>query len=130
MSAERKGVERKSSTVPLHGKLKASVFAVAGEPKGARSLSIPNVLVYAFDTSAADKHALAKQLLARLWETARGCLSVQVLAEFFVIVTRKTKQPLGADEAAERIREFATWKISDQEPRTYWLRSLSTAQLN
>jgi predicted nucleic acid-binding protein len=111
MSAERKGAERKSATAALHGKLKAAVFAVAGEPKGAREFVDTNVLVYAFDTSAGDKHALAKQLLARPWETERGCLSVQVLAEFFVTVTHKTKQPLGADEAAERVREFATWKI-------------------
>jgi predicted nucleic acid-binding protein len=34
-----------------------------------------------------------------------------VLQEFFVTVTRKVAQPLSADEAADRIREFTTWKV-------------------
>lgn len=72
------------------------------------------MLVYAFDTSAGDKHALAKQLLARLWETERGCLSVQVLAEFFVTVTRKIKQPLGADEPPNASASSPPGRSSDQ----------------
>ena len=70
-----------------------------------------NVLVYAFDSSAGAKHAAARGLLERLWETGAGCLSVQVLQEFFVTVTRKVAKPLSADEAADRIREFAMWKV-------------------
>ena len=70
-----------------------------------------NVLVYAFDASAAAKQAAAERLLSRLWDTGTGCLSIQVLQEFFVTVTRKVAQPLSIDEAADRIREFATWKI-------------------
>ena len=70
-----------------------------------------NVLVYAFDTSAAAKQEAAAQLPTRLWDTSTGCLSVQVLEEFFVTVTRKVARPLPIDEAADRVREFATWKI-------------------
>jgi predicted nucleic acid-binding protein len=70
-----------------------------------------NVLVYAFDRSAESKHAIARRLLERLWETGVGCLSVQVLQEFFVIVTRKVARPLSADDAADRIRELAMWKV-------------------
>jgi hypothetical protein len=92
MSAERTGAERKSSTAAVHGKLKAAVFAAPGG-----EFVDSNVLVYAFDISVGDKHALAKQLLAPLWETERGSLGVQVPAEFFVTVTRKIKQPLGAN---------------------------------
>ena len=69
------------------------------------------VLVYAFDSSAGVKHATARRLLERLWESGIGCLSVQVLQEFFVTVTRKVAAPLSADEAADRIREFAMWKV-------------------
>jgi predicted nucleic acid-binding protein len=79
--------------------------------EGAREFVDANVLVYAFDASAGAKRESAAQLLARLWDTGTGCLSVQVLQEFFVAVTRKVAQPLLIDEAAERVREFATWKI-------------------
>src|SRR5262245_48273329 len=77
----------------------------------AREFVDTNILVYAFDTSAAAKQTLAQKLLTRLWDEATGCLSVQVLQEFFVTVTRKVVQPLSVDEAADRIREFATWKV-------------------
>ena len=49
------------------------------------------------------------RLLERLWGDGGGCLRVQVLQEFFVIVTRKVVRPLSIDEVAERIREFARW---------------------
>jgi predicted nucleic acid-binding protein len=70
-----------------------------------------NVLVYAFDASAGKKKAVAEQLLGRLWESGAGCLSVQVIQEFFVSVTRKVARPLPLDEAADRVREFAAWKV-------------------
>ena len=69
-----------------------------------------NVLVYAFDSSAGLKRKAAAELVQRLWDTGTGCLSVQVLQEFFVTVTRKVPQPLSIDEAAERVREFAAWR--------------------
>lgn len=70
-----------------------------------------NVLVYAFDTSAGPKQEIAEQLLIDLWETDTGCLSVQVLQEFFVTVTRKVARPLSVDDAAERIRELSAWRV-------------------
>jgi predicted nucleic acid-binding protein len=54
-----------------------------------RSFVDTNILVYAYDTTAADKRDRARGLLAPLWDSAEGCLSVQVLQEFFVSVTRK-----------------------------------------
>jgi predicted nucleic acid-binding protein len=57
------------------------------------------------------KRVAAEQLVATLWETGAGCLSVHVLQEFFVAMTRKVARPLSADEAADRIREFTTWKV-------------------
>lgn len=70
-----------------------------------------NILVYAFDTSAGKKKIVAEQLLARLWEAGNGCLSVQVLQEFFVTVTAKVAKPLSVKEAADRVREFGAWKV-------------------
>ena len=70
-----------------------------------------NVLVYAFDSSAGRKQAAARQLLERLWDSGTGYLSIQVLQEFFVTVTRKVARPLSIDEATDRVREFAMWKV-------------------
>ena len=70
-----------------------------------------NVLVYAFDASAGPKQLAARALLERLWESNTGCVSVQVLQEFFVTVTRKVARPLPVDDATARIRELAAWKV-------------------
>ena len=70
-----------------------------------------NVLVYAFDASAGARQARAGELLERLWTDGNGCVSVQVLQEFFVTVTRKVAKPLKADEAERRVRELCAWRV-------------------
>lgn len=70
-----------------------------------------NVLVYAFDSSAGSKQRIAQRLLERLWQSGAGCVSVQVLQEFFVTVTRKVASPLPVGDATARIREFTTWRV-------------------
>jgi len=79
--------------------------------EAAREFVDSNVLVYAFDASAGSKKAVAERLLERLWDSGGGCLSVQVLQEFFVTVTAKVAHPLSVDEAVDRIREFTSWKV-------------------
>jgi predicted nucleic acid-binding protein len=79
--------------------------------EAAREFVDANILVYAFDASAGKKKVAAEHLLAGLWAAGTGCLSVQVLQEFFVTVTRKVARPLSVDEAADRIRDFTTWKV-------------------
>lgn len=70
-----------------------------------------NVLVYAHDVTAGDKHDQARALLEDLWDTREGCLSVQVLQEFFVTTTRKIPKPLDSSAAAEIIRDLAHWHV-------------------
>jgi predicted nucleic acid-binding protein len=70
-----------------------------------------NVLVYAFDASAGVRHERGRALVQRLWTDGNGCLSVQVLQEFFVTVTRKVAKPLKTDDAERRIREFCAWRV-------------------
>ena len=70
-----------------------------------------NVLVYAFDSSAGKKQRAAQALLERLWESNTGCLSVHVLQEFFVTVTKKVAKPLPLDDATQRVRELAAWRV-------------------
>ena len=79
--------------------------------KASREFIDANVLVYAFDASAGSKHAAARDLVERLWESGTGCLSVQVLQEFFVTVTRKVAMPLAIDAATDRVQELALWRV-------------------
>lgn len=78
---------------------------------GRREFVDANVLVYAFDASAGPKQQAAQTLLERLWEHGTGCVSIQVLQEYFVTVTRKVAAPLSVEEATARVRELATWRV-------------------
>lgn len=75
-----------------------------------------NVLVYAFDASAGRKQHAARALLERLWESNSGCVSIQVLQEFFVTVTKKVAKPLPVEDAKARVREFAAWSVFAPAP--------------
>ncbi len=81
----------------------------AAEPE--RQFVDTNVLIYAHDEAAREKRERARSLLAMLWEARRGCLSMQVLQEFFVTVTQKTRQPMAAEDAAVRVREYSEWML-------------------
>jgi predicted nucleic acid-binding protein len=71
-----------------------------------------NVLVYAYDRSAGPKHELARTLVMRLWETESGAVSVQVLQELFVTVTRKAAKPLDLTAARQLVADLATWQVA------------------
>ena len=58
-----------------------------------------NVLVYAYDRSEPEKQRRALTVLDHLVLTGTGAISTQVLAEFFVAVTRKITYPLSVGEA-------------------------------
>ncbi len=77
-----------------------------------------NILVYAHDTDSGSKHARAKQCIAQLWDTGTGCMSTQVLQEFYVNVTRKIKKPLPPSEARAVVRDFSLWVRSFLTPAT------------
>lgn len=68
-----------------------------------------NVLIYAHDSTAGDKHVRAQQLVAGLWASGNGCLSVQVLQEFYVAVTRKVRHPLEAEIARKHVEDLSQW---------------------
>jgi predicted nucleic acid-binding protein len=69
------------------------------------------VLTYAHDASAGAKRATAIELLTRLWADHCGVLSVQVLQELFVTLTRKMSPALSAAQAREIVADFATWRV-------------------
>jgi predicted nucleic acid-binding protein len=70
-----------------------------------------NILLYAHDDSAGTKHHQARTLVEQLWNSREGCLSVQVLQEFFVNVTRKIPKPLSPDTAKEIIADLSHWHV-------------------
>ena len=55
-----------------------------------------NILIYAHDTDAGPKRQRAIAALKGLWESGNGRLSVQVLQDFYLNVTRKLTTPVGA----------------------------------
>ena len=70
-----------------------------------------NVLVYAEDRDAKAKHDVARDLIVELWDDRNGVLSVQILQEFYVNVTRKLKKPLTNVKALEVVEQYLTWAI-------------------
>jgi predicted nucleic acid-binding protein len=70
-----------------------------------------NVLIYAYDVSAGKKHAIAKTIIMDLWNSGRGILSIQVLQEFFINITKKVSKPLGVKLAKDIIRDLLKWEV-------------------
>ena len=68
-----------------------------------------NILVYSSDRNAGKKREIARALLDELWRDRTGVLSVQVLQEFYVTVTRKLAVPLSKDAAREIVDTYALW---------------------
>jgi predicted nucleic acid-binding protein len=75
-----------------------------------------NVLIYAHDLDAGLKHDRAALIVADLWEKENGIISVQVLQEFYVNVTRKIARPLTPAAARGVIRNYLAWQVEMNEP--------------
>ncbi len=74
-----------------------------------------NILVYAFDHSAGRKHQIASQLVRECWENESGCLSIQVLQEFYVTVTCKITNPIDPVIARQIISDLAEWRMQSPD---------------
>ena len=66
-----------------------------------------NVLIYAHDIDAQERHTVAKGVLEDLWVNRTGVLSTQVLQEFYVNVTRKLSKPLLKKFARDVVDRYA-----------------------
>lgn len=66
-----------------------------------------NVLLYAYDPNDLARSERAQNVLRHLEESNMGRVSVQCLAEFFSIATRKLKPPLSSAEALTQIELLA-----------------------
>ena len=70
-----------------------------------------NILMYAHDTAAGDKHVRAKALVEDLWENRSGVVSTQVLQELAVNLRRKAKKPLDAKPTRDVISDYLAWQV-------------------
>lgn len=69
-----------------------------------------NVIVYAYDKSDPRKHKAARALLKGLWENQKGRLSIQVLQELYVVLTRKTPIAMTTEQAISIVADLGMWK--------------------
>ena len=70
-----------------------------------------NILVYGHDVDAGQKHEIALNLLAEIWNHRSGVLSIQVLQEFYVTLTRKVMHPLSPSTVRNLIRDYIRWQV-------------------
>ena len=70
-----------------------------------------NILVYAYDKTAGPKHDIAARLVENWWNNENGRLSLQILQEFYVSVTRKIAHPMDIKAARQIVSDLAQWKI-------------------
>jgi predicted nucleic acid-binding protein len=71
-----------------------------------------NVLIYAYDSSAPVKQEKAQAALRALWTEQSGAVSMQVLQEFYVTVTRKIRSPLAKEIARLVVQNYSVWCIA------------------
>jgi predicted nucleic acid-binding protein len=68
-----------------------------------------NVLVYACDVADVRKHEVATSLIDRLWREQSGRISMQVLNEYFAVVTRKLPKLVEPEQAWKDVEELFEW---------------------
>ena len=70
-----------------------------------------NILMYAHDASAGEKHERAKALVGELWRDRTGVVSTQVLQELSVNLRKKVRRPLDAKATRDIIADYLTWQV-------------------
>lgn len=70
-----------------------------------------NVIVYAHDSGAGERHRIASELLRPLWEERSGVLSTQVLQEVWVNIRRKAARPVSRKEAVRLLELYSRWQV-------------------
>ena len=70
-----------------------------------------NILIYAYDVEAQDKHKKAKDIVYSFWNDHGALISTQVLQEFYVNVTKKMPQPLTLATARNIVEQYQVWPV-------------------
>lgn len=71
-----------------------------------------NVIVYAYDKDAGEKHRIAVDIMKDLWHSGLGTISTQILQEFFVTLTKKISAPMDISVVRETVRRLSKWDVS------------------
>jgi predicted nucleic acid-binding protein len=77
-----------------------------------------NILIYAHDRSAGDKHNRARQLIERLWTSGGGVLSTQVLQELCINLRKKVARPPSVDTVRQLIQDYLSWEVVVNKPES------------
>ena len=76
-----------------------------------------NLLIYLYDPNQPDKQKQSEFVLEQLELTRNGRLSVQALAEFFSVATRKLSPSLTSAQALNQVTLFTRlWPVFDLTP--------------
>jgi len=70
-----------------------------------------NILMYAHDRAAGEKHERARTLVEELWRERKGVVSTQVLQELAVNLRRKAVRTLDAKATREIVADYLTWQV-------------------
>ncbi len=81
--------------------------------KGKHVFVDTSILVYAHDLDSGAKHEKAASLVRSLWEQSYpAAISVQVLQEFYVTLTKKG---VAVDKAQEMVSSYLSWEIIEND---------------
>jgi predicted nucleic acid-binding protein len=69
-----------------------------------------NVLVYTRDASKFEKQAQAAEWMDYLWKAGIGRISMQVITEYYSLVTSKLKPGMELTKAREDIEDLFAWQ--------------------
>lgn len=75
-----------------------------------------NVIVYSVDAAQSAKQERAAAWMAEAWKSRRGRVSMQVLQEFYVTVTKRLTPGLDRESARREIRGLALWRPTPITP--------------
>ena len=68
-----------------------------------------NVIVYAYDATAGERHDRALDLVSSLGRERRGALSIQVLQEFYATAIRLDRSAIARTMARDELRVLSRW---------------------
>ncbi len=77
-----------------------------------------NVLVYAHDLDAGDKHEIAIGVVSDLWESGNGVISTQVLQELYVILTKKVPSHPKKSQVRRILNNYLAWDLAVNNGQT------------
>ncbi len=76
-----------------------------------------NILFYAYDKDAGEKHAICKELVTEYWKSPLlPYISIQVIQEFFVILYKRTENFSLSESLAS---DYLSWNIVETDSDLY-----------